>query len=136
MAWLDDSEPQERDEQSANEQKMKLTAFYIGLALAPVMVIFAYLGRFHLGANIFLCLFVNVLAITMRWRLRKYLWFWCVMAIVVGLEVPAVLMIPWPHGWVPGVALLPIGLAGLLIALGAIQVAEKLFGKSGPTEEG
>lgn len=130
MAWLDDSEPEVPDEQSVDEQKpTRLTAFYIGISLVPVLILFDYLGRFDLGANSFLCLFVNILAIRMRWNLRRRPWLWCVMAILVALELPAVLMIQWPRGWVPGAALLPIGLAGLLIALGAIQLAEKLFGK-------
>lgn len=136
MAWLDDSEPEERDEQSTDEPKVtRLTALYIGLALSPVMVLFGYLGRFDLGLNVFLCLCVNIAAIRMRWKLRKYPWFWCVMAIVLALEVPAVLMIQWPKEWVPGAALLPIGLAGIMIALGAIQLGEKLFAKPGPFEE-
>ena len=97
MAWLDDSEPDKRDEQDVDEQKpTRLTAFYIALALVPVLVLFDYLGRFDLGLNIFICLFVNILAIRIRWKLREYPWFWRATAVVMAVELPAVALIRWP----------------------------------------
>jgi len=130
MAWLDDSEPDKRDEQDVDEQKpTRLTAFYIALALVPVLVLFDYLGRFDLGLNIFICLFVNILAIRIRWKLREYPWFWGAMAVVMAVELPAVVLIRWPPYWVPAVVLLPIAVVAYLVATGALQLAEKLFGK-------
>jgi hypothetical protein len=130
MAWLDDSEPEERDEQDVDEQKpTRLTAFYIALALVPLLVLFDYLGRFDLGLSIFICLFVNVLAIRIRWRLRKYPWFWGAMGVVTAVELPVILLIRWPPQWVPAVVLLPIAAVAYLVAAGALQLAEKLFGK-------
>jgi hypothetical protein len=44
-------------------------------------------------------------------------------------------MIKWPPGWVPAVALLPIALAGYLIAIGAIRFVERFIVKAVPPDE-
>ena len=130
MAWLDDSEPEERDKQDVDEQKpTRLTAFYIAIATLPVLILFNYFGKFDLGLNVCLCLFVNILVIRIRWKLREYPWFWGAMAVVMAVELPAVVLIRWPPYWVPAVVLLPIAVVAYLVATGALQLAEKLFGK-------
>lgn len=57
------------------------------------------------------------------------------MVLVLTLELPVVLTIKWPHKWVPAVELLPIGLAGYLIAIGAIRFVERFIVKSVPPDE-
>jgi hypothetical protein len=137
MDWMGDSKTEEHQEHEGDVQMpARLIAFYIAVALLPVVFLFGYLGKFHLGLNVFICLFVNVIAVRTRWRLRKYLWFWLVVALVMALEVPVVLMVKWPQGWGPGVALLPIALAGYLIAMGAVKFAEKIIVRAAPSDEG
>ena len=130
MDWIDDSEKEGDDEQKPD----RFTALKIGLALLPILFFFGYLGKLDLGTNVYLCLCVNVLAVRFRWNLRNHLWFWSTIALVMALEFPVVLLVQWPHEWVPDVALLPIGIAGYLVAIGALQLAEKLFG--GPSRTG
>lgn len=132
MAWLDSSEPEECDEQDVDEQgPTKLTAFYAIVATLPVLMFFDYLGRFDLGLNVCMCLSINILVITVRWKLHKHPWFWGAMTVVLALELPAILLVKWPPHWVSAVELLPIGVGAYLIAAGAIQLAEKLFDGSG-----
>jgi hypothetical protein len=44
-------------------------------------------------------------------------------------------MVQWPPEWVPGIALLPAGLAALLIAIGAIRFVEKFIVKAPPPDQ-
>jgi hypothetical protein len=128
--WLNDSEGEQDD-----GKPTRMTAFYIGVALLPVIFLFDHLGRFELGLNIFLCLSVNVLVVRTRRELKKYVWFWATMAVVLALEWPIVLKVKWPDRWVPAVSLLPIALAAYLFAMGAIKLVEKVMVKAPPSDE-
>ena len=132
MAWLDDSE----DEQREGPGPTRMTAFYICVALLPLWFLISHLGGFYLGLNICFCLFVNAVVIRTRWELKKYVWFWVVMAIVVALELPIAFAVQWPeHQWVPAVSLLPIALAAYLFAMGAIKLVEKVMVKDPPSDD-
>lgn len=126
----------ESDKEEPEEKKTDYTGLIAAAATLPVLLYFRHIGKFDLGLNIGICLGVNIIAIRFRWSLRRRVWFWLVMALVVAVELPLVLMIPWPKEWVPGVALLPIALVVFVVAMGAIQLAQKLFGKSTSGEEG
>jgi hypothetical protein len=123
MALFEDTSEQEPEEQ----KKTDYSGLIIAAALLPVVIFFGHIGEFDRGLNIAICLGVNLIAVRIRWNLRKNLWFWLVMALVTGCEIALVQHIQWPHRWVPGVELLPIGLAGVLVALGAIQLVERFF---------
>lgn len=111
------------------------TGVIIGAALLPVLFYLRHIGKTDMGLNVFVCLGTNLLVIRLRWNLRRHFWFWGVMTLTLMIEMPLVINIQWPSGWVPGTALLPIGLAGALIALGAIALAEKLFWKVSHSDE-
>ena len=131
--WLDDDSEDERDE---DQGPTRMTAFYIGIALLPLWFLFSHLGKFYLGLNVCFCLSVNAIVIRTRWELKKYVWFWVVMALIVALELPIVLTVKWPeHQWVPAVSLLPIALAAYLVAMGAIKLVEKFMVKDPPSDE-
>ncbi len=131
MAWLDDSE----DEQNEGKGPTRMTAFYICIALLPLLFLIDHLGKCDLGMNICFCLFVNAIVVRTRWELKKYVWFWVVIVTVVAMELPIVFTVKWPeHQWVPAVALLPIALAGYLFAMGVIKLAEHFMVKEPPDE--
>ncbi len=116
------------EDQEPKEQKpTDYTGLIIFACIMPVLLFFTHIGKTDLGLNVGICLYVNVLAIKIRWNLRKHFWFWVVMVLMLALELPLILMIKWPQGWVPAVALLPIALAGYLIAIGAIRFVEKFI---------
>ena len=66
-----------------------------------------------------------MVAIGICWDLSKHLWFWVLIVLLLGLHVPLILMVKWPHYWIPGIALLPIGLADLGITVGIVRFVEK-----------
>lgn len=119
---LDESDDAEQEpEREADFSGPIILAF-----LLPVFFIFRHFGRIDLGLNACVCLGMNLLAVRIRWDLRNRVWFWVVVTLVVALNVPIVLMVPWPHAWVPGIVLLPLGLADLLLTLGVVRLTEKL----------
>jgi hypothetical protein len=71
-----------------------------------------------------------MLAIRIRWHLRKHLWFWAVIGLILALHVPLVLMVRGPQGNVPTLFYtMPLGIADFLLLSGALCLAEKLLSK-------
>ena len=130
--WLNE-DPE--DEKREAEERNRMAAFYIFLCTLPLLLFFTHIGKTDLGLNVAMCVFVNAIVIRIRWELRRYVWFWVVMAIVVTAELPIVFTVKWPHQWVPAVSLLPIGLAGFFVAYGAIRLVEHFMVKTPPDEE-
>lgn len=114
------------------------TGLIIVVLLLPVYLAFYFLGQEELGRSVSLVLGMVMLAIKVRWDLRKRVWFWAVILFVLLLHVPLLLLFRWPqgfHGWLPAIGTLPIGLADVLIILGAVQFVEKFIVKAPPTED-
>ena len=115
------------------------TGVIIGLILLPVYIGFdVFLGQEELGRSVFVILGMVMIAIRVRWDLRKHFWFWAIILLVLLLHVPLLFLFRWPegfHGWLPAVGTLPIGLADLLIILGAVGFVEKYIVKAPPAEE-
>ncbi|MFZ0746595.1 MAG: hypothetical protein WAM85_19465 [Terracidiphilus sp.] len=62
------------------------------------------------------------------WKLKSHFSLLGVIILVLALNLPLMFMIQWPHGWIPGLALLPIALADFLITIGAVRFVEKFIG--------
>jgi hypothetical protein len=128
----------EPDADSDEPEEPKPTDYTYGIILAvmlPAFFYFRHIGKTDLGLSVGICLAMCIIAIRIRWDLRKRLWFWGIVAFVLALHVPLLLIIQWPHAWVPGIALLPIGLADVLIILGAVGFVEKFIVKPLPPDE-
>jgi hypothetical protein len=111
------------------------TGVIIVVLLLPVYLAFYFLGQEELGRSVSLVLGMVMLAIKVRWDLRKRVWFWGIILLVLLLHVPLLFLFRWPegfHGWLPAIGTLPIGLADLLIILGAVQFVEKFIVKTPP----
>lgn len=133
MALFDQEEleGQEPPEQDGG----KSLGYLIVLFMLPVMIFFTHLGKTELGVSIALCLAMNFLAVGICWDLRRRWWFWAVVVLVLALHVPVILMIKWPDWWVSRFALLPIGLADMLVTVGVVRFVEKFIVKSPPPDE-
>jgi len=84
-----------------------------------------------------------MLAVKIRWKLRRHVCFWATIVIVLALHVYLLFVVQLPNGWLAelgrlhAIGLLSIGVAHLLIILGAVGLAEKLFSNgSSPDDEG
>jgi hypothetical protein len=113
------------------------TGLKIGAILLPMLPLFAYFGKEDVGLAVVIVLGVMAVAIKIRWNLRKHIWFWAIIAVILALHVPLVFMVRWPQGNAPTLFYtLPLGLVDFLIISGALRLAEKFFLKeSSPTDE-
>jgi hypothetical protein len=127
-----ETEAEEPEEQGAG----KYIGHIIFLITLPVLLYFTHIGNTELGLKVGICLGMNIFAVVVRWDLRRHWWFWAVIVLVLALNVPLVLNIPWPERRVPPLALLPIGLADMLLAIGAVRFVEKYIVKAPPANEG
>jgi hypothetical protein len=107
------------------------TGLKIGAVLMPMLLLFIYFGKADMGLTLFIVLGVSIVAIKIRWNLRKHVWFWVIIAVIFALHVPLFFMIRWTHGNVPGIFYgLPFGLIDFVIISEGLALAEKLFAKS------
>jgi len=117
------------DDDSAEETK---PADYTGLKILaivlPVFLVFIFLGNADMGLTVTIVLGLIIFAIKLRWNLRKHVWFWATVVVVLALHVPLFFIVHWPHTSTPTIAYtMPFGVADFLITLGAIGLAEKIF---------
>ena len=99
-----------------------------------MLLLFIYLGKADMGLTLFIVLGVSLVAIKIRWNLRKHICFWAIIAVLFALHVPLFLVVRWPRGKVPGVLYgLPFALIDFLIISEGLRIAEKLFAKSSPS---
>jgi hypothetical protein len=102
----------------------------IGVMLLPVFFVFAYLGKAEMGFNLMLVLGLAMIAVKLRWKLRKHVWFWTTIVLIFVLHVPLLFLVHWPRSSVPTIAYsLPLGIVDFLLISGALGLAEKLFSK-------
>jgi hypothetical protein len=102
----------------------------IGVMLLPVFFVFVFLGKAEMGFNLMLVLGLVMIAVKLRWKLRKHVWFWGTIIFVLLLHVPFLFLVHWPQSNVPTIAYsLPLGVVDFLLISGAISVAQKVFSK-------
>ena len=117
-------------DRSAEKDPTDYTGLIIGVSLLPVLAIFLYFAKVDLGLTVVIVLGAIVFAIKIRWNLRKHVWFWATIILILALHVPLFFIVRWPFGRVPTIAYtMPFGIADFLIILGALGLAEKLFSR-------
>jgi len=108
----------------------------IGAMLLPVLFFFIYLGKAEVGFTACIVLAMFMIAVRLRWELRRYAWFWGTIAFVLLLHIPLLFVIHWPQSNVPTIAYsLPLGIADFLLISGAISLAQKVFAKNGSSDD-
>ena len=104
--------------------------------LAPLFFLFVYLGKAEMGFTACLVLGMNMLAIKLRWRLRRHVWFWATIVFILILHIPFLFFVHWPQSRVPTIAYsLPLGIADFLLISGAISLAQRVFAKNGSSDD-
>ena len=124
--------------ETTERKRTDYTGVIIVALLLPVYLLFYFLGMEEMGRSVSVVLGMTMLAVRVRWDLRKHFWFWAVIVLVLALHVPLLFLVRWPqgyHGWLPAIGTLPIGLADVLIILGVVRFVEKFIVKAPPAEE-
>ncbi len=110
------------------KEPVDYTGLKIGGALLPVFFLITLLSNADMALAAFIILGVIIFAIKLHWHLRKHLWFWAVIGLILALHVPLVRLVRWPQGSTPTLFYtMPFGIADFLIISGALGLAEKLF---------
>ncbi len=119
------------------KQPVDYTGLKIVAILAPVFFLFVFLGNADMGLTVCIVLGMVMLAIKLRWNLRKHIWFWAVIVFILALHIPLFFMVRWPQGKLPTLFYtMPIGIADFLIISGVLSLAEKYLSKgSSSTDE-
>lgn len=135
MSLFDETETEEEEPEEHENSNGKALLVLLAILL-PVYFLVRHIAGSDRAFTAMDCLAMIMIAIGICWDLRRHLWFWGVMIVVMALHVPVVLMVRWPHYWIPGVALLPIGLIDLLIIVKVVRFLEKFIVKSpAPSKE-
>jgi hypothetical protein len=112
------------------------TGTLIGVALIPVFALVTYLKDADMGLTVSIALAGIILAIKLRWKLRKHIWFWPTIAFVFLLHIPLFFIVRWPKTNVPMIFYTkPLGIVDFLLIMGALSLAEKIFSKDSDDDE-
>lgn len=104
------------------------TGLKIGAILLPLFLLFAYFRKEDVGLAVVIVLAAMMVAIKIRWNLRKHVWFWAIIAFILALHVPLVFLVRWPQGNVPTLFYtFPFALIDFVIISEALKLAEKLL---------
>ena len=118
-----------------DDKRTDYTGVIIGLLVIPVLELFIRLGKGEIGRAVCIDLVGILVAIRLRWDLKKYPWFWGIIALLLALHVPLLLFVPWPSGWVPAIVAMPFAVLDCMIVLGAVRFAERYIFKISPPDE-
>lgn len=127
-----DVERRDNDEDQGSSGKAYLI---IGSLALGVYLVFTFVGKPGMALTAFFCTVAIMVAVGICWDLRTRIWFWLVIAVVVGLHVPLLLVVKWPHNWIPGMALAPIGIADCFIIVGIVHFVQRYIVRDVPPDE-
>jgi hypothetical protein len=115
---------------TAEDRKMRLPWWGVLCVIFGAILlelIFAYFGRSNLARPSVISVAMVALAIVMRWKLRRHVWFWITVTFLAALHVPLILFIPWTTKWIPAAAIIPIGVADLYVMLWVLSVVGRFM---------
>jgi hypothetical protein len=121
--------------ENMEKKRADYTGIIIAAILIPVYLLFIYLGKEDLGWTIFVVLGAIMLAVRVRWDLRRHAWFWGTIAVVLVLHVPLLFVVQWPPAMFHWVVMLPIAVADCLMTIGIVGLVEKFGVKKNLTPE-
>jgi len=117
-------------EPAKEKEPVDYTGLKIVAVLAPVFFLITFLSNADTALTAVIVLGVIVLAIKLRWHLRKHLWFWATIVVLLAIHIPLVFIVRWPQGSLPTrFYTVPIGIIDFFITLVAIDTVEKFFSK-------
>ena len=134
MNLLDDGRTQDRESEKRENSNGKVLLI-LAVVLLPIYFLVTHVAGRNIGLTSTLCLAMNLVAIGICWDLRRRVWFWAVAMSVLALHIRLILLIHWPHYWIPGIALVPIGFVDVLITVGIIRFVQKFIVREDPPDE-
>ena len=115
------------------KEPVDYTGLKIGLMCLPVFILVTLLSNADAGLAASIVSVAILFAIKIRWKLRKHIWFWAIIAVILALHVPLVFMVQWPKNAPRLFYTMPLGIADFLIISGALKLAENLMSNGSPS---
>lgn len=134
MTDLFDEDKSEEQQPGVDENSNGRIYVVFLIILLPVYFFVRHFGGPDRALTVFLSLATVMVAAGICWDLRNRLWFWVVTVLLLGLHIPLVIMLHWPHYWIPGVVLTPIGLLDILIMVKIIRFVQKYIVRDVPND--
>jgi hypothetical protein len=118
--------PLDDDLKSAKQMRLPWWGVLCGIiGTALIAWLFDHLGRFDLARPALYSVAMLGVTVVIKWKLRRHLWFWITMTVIVALHVLLVLFVPWNTKWVPAIVIIPIGIVDLCAMLAVLSVVGK-----------
>ena len=92
------------------------------------------LGRLNLAVPTFLCITTHAYAIAVKWKLKRFVWFWVAIGISVAVHVPLILFVPWTSKWIPAPLLVPFMAADWCAIIVLISIVGQVVERSRAAE--
>ena len=97
-------------------------------ASAPIIVLCIRLNRFDLAEPLLASVVVLGIVLATKWDLRRNLWFWIAMTIIVSLHIVAIMLVPWTTKWVPAFVFVPFAFADVYAILWVLSRVNQFVG--------
>jgi hypothetical protein len=97
-------------------------------------LLFLYFGKFELARPTLFSIAAVGIAVAVKWKLRRRVWFCAAFVTIAALHIPLILCVPWTTGWIPAFAMTPFLIADVALILAILKFLEKLFEKSTSTD--
>lgn len=111
------------------------TGLIIAVILGPLFLLFLWLGKAEIGLTVFIVLGMTIFAIKLHWDLRRHIWFWAIIAVILALHIPLIRMVRWPSAYLPRRSSITLfGIADFVIIWGALDLAERLFTRNSSSD--
>jgi len=94
-------------------------AIFLGTIL--IGLLFFHFGKLALARPTIFSVIMIVTAIAMKRELRRRVWFWITITIIMVLHVLLILFVPWTTDWVPAIVMIPFGIADLYAMLAILS---------------
>jgi hypothetical protein len=89
---------------------------------------FDHMGRLELTIPVLASVAAFVFILLVKWRLRRYVWFWVTMTVLAVLHVVMLWLVPWTKKWVPAATTAGVGTIDIFAMLAVISVVGHLCG--------
>lgn len=122
-------------ESPKEKEPVDYTGLKIAAMTAPVFFLITFLYNADAGLATCIVLDVIIFAIKLRWHLRKHVWFWAIIALILALHVPLVFMVQWPKNAPTIFYAMPVGIADFLVISGALKLAENCMASSSSSKD-
>jgi hypothetical protein len=120
-------------------QKMRLPWWAVLCLLIggmPLPWLFDHFGKLNLMLPIWNTVAVFGFLIALKWKLRRFAWFWITMIILAAFHVPLVLFVPWTTKWIPALMIAVIDSVDFCLMLWIISIVGKFMEEPKPSNDG